>query len=183
MIYNESLKGNLITLRNITLSDCNDTYLSWLNDKSVNMYLENRFDTHTVDSISRFVEEILASESSYMFAIIANDTNKHIGNIKLGSIHPRYHHGDVGYLIGDKSYWGKGIATEAIKLVVDFAFNKLNLRRVQAGVFEDNIASEKALKKAGFALEGRFRKQISVSPPTTQWQDHLYYGILKEDLF
>jgi len=181
MIYNEILKGNLITLRSITLSDCNDTYASWLNDKAVNIYLETRFDVHTVESISRFVEEILASKSSYMFAIIANDTSKHIGNIKLGPIHPRYMFGDVGYLIGEKSYWGKGIATEAIMLIVDFAFNKLSLRRLQAGVFEDNIASERALVKAGFTLEGRFVKQVSVSPPETDWQDHLFYGISKKE--
>jgi len=182
MIYDGTLKGSLITLRSITLSDCTDLYVSWLNDEAINVYLETRFEVHTVESIRSFVEGILKSDSSYMFAMIANDTNKHIGNIKLGPIHPHYLYADVGYLIGDKNYWGKGIATEAIKLVVDFAFNELNLRRVQAGVFEHNIASEKALTKAGFSLEGRMRKQLSVDPQQAKWQDHLYYGILKEDI-
>ena len=181
MIYNKTLTGKLITLRSITLSDCNDTYVSWLNDPEINKYLEVRFDFHTVENVRAYVDGMLKSDSSYQFAIIAGDTNRHIGNIKLGPIHPQYLFADVGYLVGDKSYWGKGIATEAIKLVVDFAFNELNLRRVQAGVYEHNIASEKALINAGFTLEGRFIKQVAVRPSNSQWQDHLFYGILNEE--
>jgi len=181
MIYKENLSGKLITLRTIEISDCNEAYVSWLNDSMVNQYLETRFSVQTLQSIIEFVYGMIKSDSSYLFAMITNDGNsKHIGNIKLGPIHPHYLCADVSYFIGDKNYWGKGIATEAIKLVVDFAFDKLKLHRVQAGVFEHNIGSVKALEKSGFICEGRLRNQLRVNTKS-QWQDHLFYGILNEN--
>lgn len=56
---------------------------------------------------------------------------------------------EIGYWIGEP-FWGKGIATEAVKLASDYAFKKLNLNRLYAGVFESNAASQRVLEKAGF---------------------------------
>ena len=192
MIHKEALVGGIITLRTITLSDCTETYVSWLNDPAVNKYLETRFELQTLQSIRQFVDSIVESDSSYLFAMNTNDgTKKHIGNIKLGPIHPQYSYADISYFIGDRGYWGKGIATEAIKLVAGFAFDQLKLHRVQAGVFEDNIGSIKALEKAGFIIEGKFQKQLRVQTKGSanedrintdvKWQDHLYYGMLNKN--
>ena len=179
MKFKGEIIGQAIILRTCLLSDCNETYVKWLNDPLVNMYLETRFSEQTLHSISEFVDSNLKSESSYLYAIITNDSEKkHIGNIKLGPIHPHYAYADISYFIGDIDYWGKGIAAEAIKLVVDFAFTQLKLRRLQAGAFEDNIGSIKALEKAGFELEGRFREKLYTQG---KWQDHLYYGLLNEN--
>ena len=186
------LVGSSILLRICQLSDCTEDYVSWLNDPNVNQYLETRFSVQTLQSIRSFVDSIMESDSSYLFAIVALGGNKHIGNIKLGPIHPYYLYADVSYFIGDRGYWGKGIATEAIRLVTDFAFSQLRLHRVQAGVFECNVGSIKALEKSGFVLEGRLRKQLRIQEPLPdssrerendcQWQDHFLYGILNEKL-
>jgi len=191
MTYKGILSGKLVTLRTIELSDCTEEYLSWLNDPMVNKYLETRLSTQTHQSIYDFVHEMIRSDSSYLFAMISNDSRiKHIGNIKLGPVHPFYLYADVSYFIGDKDYWGKGIATEAIKQVVDLAFNKFILHRVQAGVFEHNIGSIKALENSGFILEGRRQKQLRVYSPKDrnehdesdiQWQDHLFYGMINDN--
>ena len=192
MEIKEELTGLTVFLRTCRLSDCNETYVSWLDDPVVKQYLETRFSVQTLKSVCQFVEDMLKSDSSYLFAIISNDSNKkHIGNIKLGPIHPHYSYADISYFIGDKSYWGKGIATEAIKLVTNFAFTTLKLHRVQAGVFEHNIGSIRALEKAGFTLEGRLRKKLRIQAwqdgkgdeceTEKQWQDHIFYGILNEN--
>jgi ribosomal-protein-alanine N-acetyltransferase len=60
----------------------------------------------------------------------------------------------IGYFIGDKDYWGKGVATETISIILDLAKNKYNLAKVTAELYEPNIASEKTLLKNGFVLEG-----------------------------
>jgi [ribosomal protein S5]-alanine N-acetyltransferase len=77
--------------------------------------------------------------------------NELIGGIGL---HKRMEHCyETGYWIGEQ-FWGKGYATESLSKVIDFAFNKLNIVRVQAYVFEGNVASEKVLEKCGFIQEG-----------------------------
>jgi [ribosomal protein S5]-alanine N-acetyltransferase len=65
---------------------------------------------------------------------------------------------DIGFFVG-KKFWNKGIATFAVKEVVDFGFNKLNLYRIQGDNDSDNPASGKVMKKAGMNFEG-LRKHI-----------------------
>jgi len=66
---------------------------------------------------------------------------------------------EAGYWIGEP-YWGKGIATSALKLIVGYAFNELQLVRVYSGVFDYNKASQRVLEKAGFQLEGILRSSV-----------------------
>nr|WP_255452598.1 GNAT family N-acetyltransferase [Aquimarina sp. RZ0] len=66
---------------------------------------------------------------------------------------------EVGYWIGEP-YWGHGIATKAVALITNYGFEKLNLIRIYAGVFEHNIASMKILEKNGYKKEAIFRKAI-----------------------
>lgn len=67
---------------------------------------------------------------------------------------------ELGYWIGEP-YWGKGIATEAVKLMIRYGFDQLGLKRIYAGVFDFNKASCRVLEKAGFSLES-IRKQAAV---------------------
>lgn len=67
---------------------------------------------------------------------------------------------ELGYWIGEP-YWGKGIATEAVKLITRYGFTRLGLKRIYAGVFDFNKASCRVLEKAGFTLES-VRKQAAV---------------------
>lgn len=167
--------GKKITLKTCTLEQCTNNYVSWLNDPSINQYLESRFIEHTLESTADFICQNIDSKDTYLFAMIT-EQGKHIGNIKLGPIHPIYLYANIGYFIGESSFWRQGIATEAIKIVKDFAFEELNLHRVQAGVFEKNSGSIRAIEKNGFLLEGTFKKQLL--DKNGDWQDHLFFGIL-----
>jgi len=178
MIYNEILQGDNIKLRMVELSDCNENYYNWMNDKEINQYMETRWNEQTNESIKSFVEQIRKSDHSYLFAIIYKD--KHVGNIKIGPIHPIYKYADVSYFIGDKTVWGKGIATEAISIVTKFAFKELNLHKIQAGAFEQNIGSQKALIKAGYKQEGIFKKKVFLTS-SENYCDIYEYGILREE--
>ena len=66
---------------------------------------------------------------------------------------------ELGYWIGEP-YWGKGIATQAVKMISLYAFGQLNLIRLYAGVFDLNKASQRVLEKTGFQLEGILRKAV-----------------------
>jgi len=85
---------------------------------------------------------------------IENDST-HVGGIGL---HKKLEHSvEVGYWIGEE-YWGRGYGTSALNKVLDIAFKELNFERVQAHVFDGNIASEKLLLKCGFEYEGFVKK-------------------------
>ena len=91
------------------------------------------------------------------FAVEIN--NNVVGGIGLMHI-ARNHKAEIGYWLG-KNYWGKGIMTESIKLVLDYAFNELKLKRVYAKVFINNKSSVNVLGKNDFKLEGILKKELS----------------------
>lgn len=151
------LEGERIILRRARPSDVTQEYLSWMNDKEVAQYLESRFERYTAEKLQRYVKNIASDPLTYFLAIIRKDTQKHIGNIKLGPINARHNVACVGIMIGDRQSWGKGFATEAISLVAQYAFNVLKLHKIYAGAYANNIGSIRSFLKAGFAEEGRQR--------------------------
>lgn len=66
---------------------------------------------------------------------------------------------EIGYWIGEP-FWGKGIASTAVKLLTQYGFEKLKLVRIYTGVFEYNIASMRVLEKNGYTKDAIFRKSI-----------------------
>ena len=155
---NLTVEGKRIFLREIRLSDANKNYCCWMNDPEMNQYLESRFEKWSIKKLKSYVSAIKKNPSYVFLAIIAKNRNKHIGNIKIGPVDRVHKLADVGIIIGEKSFWGKGFAAEAIKLVVDYAFNKLGLHKLTAGAYSNNIRSIKAFKKAGFSVEGVRKK-------------------------
>jgi RimJ/RimL family protein N-acetyltransferase len=140
------------------LSDANRNYCTWMNNPEVNRYLESRFEKWSVKKLKDYVNKMKRKSDCVFLAVIAKGENRHIGNIKIGPIDSTHKFADVGIMIGEKSFWGKGIAAEVISLVVDYAFNKLGLHKLTAGAYSNNIASIKAFKKAGFSAEGVRKK-------------------------
>ena len=84
---------------------------------------------------------------------------------------------EIGYWLGEP-YWGRGIATEAVRALTAFGFRMFDLCRIYACVFEWNPASMRVLEKAGYSLEGRLRKSVTKDGQTI---DQLLYAILRED--
>ena len=78
----------------------------------------------------------------------------HIGNIKLGPIKFEHMSGEISYFIGEKKFWGKGIASKCVETVVHFAVRQLGLKKINAGYYENNIGSSKVLEECGFVFKG-----------------------------
>ena len=143
------LEGKQTYLRPLTLEDVTDEYVAWMNDYEIVKYTESRFNKHTRETTKSYIEATINS-TTHAFAIISKDNDKHIGNIKLGGIDRHHKYGDVGLIIGVREYFGRGIATESIKLITEFAFRDLGLHRVWCGIYSLNIGSIKAFQKAGW---------------------------------
>ena len=111
----------------------------------------------------------------YAYGIFLKATDKLIGDISLTQIA----RGDLqscytGFTL-DKEYNGKGYTTEALQLVVDFAFRELKLHRIEAGAMPDNIASIRVLEKVGFKKEGIAKENLKING---KWTDHQILGII-----
>ena len=148
-------------LRVLGESGVTERYVSWLNDPSINQYLEARFATHSIDSVRKTVRHYKQSGTDVLFGIFFHE-HVHIGNIKISNIDRNNGVAEIGFLIGDSCYWSKGIASEVIKSVCDWAFQELGLEKITAGAQAENIGSEKALMKAGFVREATLRSHASV---------------------
>jgi RimJ/RimL family protein N-acetyltransferase len=169
------LYGEHIFLRPITLEDCTERYVEWLENPEINQYLETRWEKQTKETITEFVSNIINSQDNYMFSIIESQSKIHIGNIKLGPVNPYHSYAAISYFIGEQSMWGKGYATEAVKLITEFGFRRLGLYRIDAGVYKSLTASKRVLEKAGYKLEGVLRKLLKANDGSRE--DHLLYGL------
>ncbi len=154
------IEGKRIYLRQITLNDVTEEYVSWLHDEEVNRFLESRFIKHAQENVKEYVQKVSKDQNYLFLAIVRKDNNKHIGNIKVGPIDWHNKISDQGIMIGDRNSWGKGFATEAFKLVADYAFQVLKLHKMTSAVYESNVGSIVALEKGGYHEEGRRKKQL-----------------------
>ncbi len=154
MLTNDQLHSSRLILRCLREEDASEDYLQWLADPAVTRYLEVRHNPPaSVDQLKAFIGQINESTDTILFGIFLKVDAKHIGNIKLGPMHPIYKRAEIGIVLGDQTEWGKGFATEAIALLADYAEQTLGIRRLAAGCYGSNRGSLKAFLKAGFILE------------------------------
>jgi len=148
MNYYESER---LLLKELEEEHIDERYLSWFQDDKVTEFLEARsLSRQSVIDYIRYGKE---SNTYYMYAIISKDRSKHIGNLKIGPIEWKNRISDLVTVIGDREHWGKGFATEAIKLGNRIAFKIHDLRKLSGGMYSDNIASIKCYLKAGWIIE------------------------------
>ncbi len=87
-------------------------------------------------------------------------------------------HGTTGIVIGVKSEWGKGRASEAMQLRTDYAFRQLNLHKLTSGAFADNEPSRRALQRAGYREVGIEREHFFREG---RWHDHWICEVVRAD--
>jgi [ribosomal protein S5]-alanine N-acetyltransferase len=170
------LKAEQIFLRPITLNDVNSNYLAWLNDPDVMQGIAT--SGYTLENLRTYVSERILNPNVVFFAICSNDTHEHIGNVKIDFHDKNANLSELGLLIGDKNYWGRGIGYEACKLALDYGFNQLKLRKIYLAVYENNPNAKKLYEKLGFKLEGTLRKHVAVNGV---YYDKYLMGIFKEE--
>jgi len=152
-----------IFLKLIDISDVNNNYVTWLNDKYVTMHTDLISNKHSIKSTKNYVNKINKSHDNFLYGIFylhSKQKKIHIGNIKVGPILKLHKSAFIAYLIGDKRFWNKNIGTTVIKKTLEICKKKHKLKKINAGVSELNISSQKILIKNNFKLEGVFKKQI-----------------------
>lgn len=117
----------------------------------------------------------------YEFAVILKESGKMIGNCGLYMDDERRLTGMLGWCF-HRDYWNKGYATEAVRALLKFGFEELNLHRIHAECNADNIASARVMEKVGMRREGHFLKnRFDRVGDKKMWYDEFFYGILQEE--
>lgn len=134
----------------------------WRRDDEVsNLYCGNR---HFISSEreKKWVEQkIFDDKSSIYVATCMIEDDRMIGYQSIINIDLRNRKAELGgQTIGDKSLWGKGIATEAANLVIDYAFNEYPFHKLQVRCLEEHVVTQKLLATLGFTKEGMFRDEV-----------------------
>ena len=179
---NTFIMGKKIYLRALEEDDLEGGYLKWLNDPEVNIFMTAGLMPQTKSMLKSFYDAIAADKNSVYFAIVDRESDRHIGNAKLDKIDWVNRRCEFGILIGDREFWGKGICKEATRLVVEYAFTKLNLRKVCIGVIEENEAAVKCYKSVGFKEEGRLR-ETHHDHRNGKYVSHLLFGLLRREYY
>ncbi len=147
--------GTNLTLRAITRADL-PRYVAWLNDPEVIEHL-SLFLPMNIDDETEWYEAQRKNASVQNFAI-ETKAGKHIGSVGLMNINQRVQSAELGIVIGEKSEWGKGYGQEAILLLLEYAFNTLNLNRVYLRVDTNHPGAIKCYQRCGFVTEGEMRQ-------------------------
>ena len=156
-------------------------YASWLRNpdivKTLNLpsYLESPISE---GGIRDYYQTMISSPTDFFFAILLNKNNQFIGTAKAGHIDFFARHADIGVMIGEKSLWGMGIATDSLRALANFMFDEIDLRRLSAGVMANNPSMVRVFEKLGFQKEGCCREQDRLGD---LYIDHIHLGCLKTE--
>ena len=174
-------KGKLVRLAGIDPQELGKAFSGWNRDSEYMRMLDSDPPhLHSVKATTAWIEKHIEEkpEVTYWFTMRALEDDRLLGDIELAVTSWGSQDAFVGIGIGEREFWGKGCGSEALQLILRYAFLELNLRRVSLSVFEYNRRAIRIYEKAGFRLEGSLRQAIIRDG--RRW-DMLFMGILREE--
>jgi RimJ/RimL family protein N-acetyltransferase len=170
--------SNRLTLRLLEHNDLHDLLEVHASDE-VTRYLPFDAWTSMVDAKTWYQRTMLrhGEGSAMQFVMQHRDEGRVIGTALLFHFEEESRRAEIGYVLG-RPYWGKGFAHEGVGALLEFAFEDLNLRRLEAEIDPHNVASGEVLRKLGFTQEGLLRERWSLKGRIS---DSALYGLLRHD--
>ena len=190
-MYHPYLVGDRVYLRALERKDLAGNMFQWANDPEVMHFMYMGTFPNTIEALEHEYEVLIGAKTAgllqlpnyprnVVFAIVDEESDSHIGNVGFFGINWITRVGEIRAIIGEKECWGGGYIFEAYRLAIQYAFDRLNLRRLVAGTRADHVASVIALKKVGFVQEGRRREHFLRNERT---YDTLQFGLLRDEFF
>ncbi|MEK5057920.1 GNAT family protein [Paenibacillus sp. FSL H7-0326] len=179
------ITGRKVQLRPVSIEDFKRTF-EWRNDEEFAKMSAGtdlfRYSHVTLDQIeSTYEKEIrtLDRREKGEFSIYTQEENpKHIGFIVYREMNIVARRCTIGMGIGDKEYWSKGFGSDALKTLIRYLFQTMNLNRVQLDTWSGNERAIRSYEKCGFVVEGRMRNHSFVDG---KYHDTVVLGLLKEE--
>ena len=154
-------------------SDVTQSYVDWYSNPDVTSYSDNQYSVFTLDGQKNYVRSCLNNDDIDLYGIF--DNGLHIGNIVISGLSSVHKRAEITYVVGDTSYWGKGVASYAISEIVKKSKTDYKINRLYAGLAEGNIGSARVLEKNGFKLEGKRLNHLFYGG---EFHNQLDYGLL-----
>jgi len=154
-----------------------EALVKYANNRNVSRLLRDQFPFPYTKSDAKTWIKYACNQHPETNFVIANEEEM-IGSIGINlkeDVHK--YSAEIGYWLGEP-FWNKGIASEAVKIITEFAFKNFLLNRIYANVFEGNDASEKVLQKAGYIKEATLRQAVFKGG---NFLDQYIYAVIKED--
>ncbi|MFO7952910.1 MAG: GNAT family protein [Bacillota bacterium] len=155
MSYYKKIVGEKVYLSPIDPND-HEKFTEWLNDLGVTLHLNLSPQVITLEKEKEIIEKM--TRDGPHFSLIDLDHDELIGTGGLLNVNHINRCAELGTFIGNKNYWGQGYGTEAVQLLLDFAFNLLNLNSIYLFTFSFNHRAIKCYEKCGFKEVGRRRE-------------------------
>lgn len=172
--------GKLVRLREYRKEDVKQAQ-EYLNDPEIKRLLTPGIPfLYTLEDEEKWFENNSATKDRYNFAIETLEDKKYIGGCGINELDWKNSVAVVGIFIGDKNYWGKSYGTDAMKILVKFIFEQMNINKIRLHVFSFNERAKKSYEKCGFKWEGTLRQEIFKDG---KHYDDIVMGILKEEYF
>ena len=160
-------------IRLLKTNDVTENYVDWFSNNEVVKYSDNQYRCFSLEGQRSYVQTCLNDKNIELYGIFIE--GNHIGNVVLDGIKSIHKKAEVTYVIGEKSYWGKGICQHALSVVIKKAKKQHKLNKLFAGIASNNIGSKKVLEKNNFILEGIRKKHLFYN---NLFEDQLDYGLL-----
>jgi len=172
------LCGSKVRLAALTEGDL-PTMARWHQDAEfLRLYDSRPAYPKTEAELARWLEELQKDRHTFAFAVRPVEGDDLIGYLELDGINWQHGVCGMGLAIGDQANWGQGYGYEATQLGLAFAFNELNLHRVQVTVFSYNERSIALIEKVGFQREGAYREFLQRDG---RRYDMILYGLLRHE--
>jgi RimJ/RimL family protein N-acetyltransferase len=153
------IAGEHVILRAFEREDAERCY-RWMNDPNIVRTLKSRYPIAFQSEIEWIERAMLSSSTERHFAIERRDDRSHIGNASIHDIDWVSRTGWFGLFIGEPAAWNRGFGTDAIRTLVRFAFEEMNLRKLRIHVFDYNEKAKHVLLAQGFIEEGKLRRDF-----------------------
>ena len=173
-MFGPVLRGIKCTLRPPRKEELT-TYQRWWEDPEV-IYFTPRMGPLSDSQEEEWVKRVGEDPNGVEWVIEVD--GRPVGFTGIGGINWRHGNGETGLLIGDKTLWRRGIASEAMALRTAFCFRELNLHKIRTRAFMENEASKRALQKAGYRETGVQRQEFFRDG---RWRDVWCGEVLRED--
>lgn len=174
-MWGPSIEGRVVLLRPVAESEI-PILLDWLADPDVLRYLGALFHAQAPAAERAWWEGAGRDPDAIVWGL--EFEGRLVGTTSINRIDWVSRNGMTGTLIGDRSAWGKGIATESMQLRAAYAFRQLQLHKLVSGYFESNTASGKAQARCGYRVIGRAREELYRDG---RWHDRIITELLRED--
>lgn len=161
------LAGELVNLVLLTENDAS-TLTRWVNDAEVNQYLSMGVSPLTEEAEVSFIQAAYKSNDRMVLGIWHKADKQLIGNTGFHNIDQLNQTASFGIMIGETAYWNQGVGTEALKLMLRYAFTIRNLRSVTLSVLGENPRAIRCYEKNGFAVVGTYPQHRFKAG---RWQD------------